>query len=193
MVVVVEAAEPAVGDLRNLHDPMAARGVPAHITLLYPFRPNIDATTVEQVATIARRISPFEVTFADVGRFPGELVFLAPEPAAAFSEIIRHFIETFPDCPPYGGAHPDPIPHLTVASDVGATTAQQIAVAVASRLPISTAVDHVTLLVEDDRGDWTIDRSWPLLGVPSASIPPASEDVEGDADAHDSPAEQKPL
>ena len=39
LVIAVPEAEPLVSDWRAQHDWSAQRGVPAHITLLYPFAP----------------------------------------------------------------------------------------------------------------------------------------------------------
>ena len=38
-VVLVPEAEPWVKDLRERYDPIAAVGMPAHITVLFPFIP----------------------------------------------------------------------------------------------------------------------------------------------------------
>ncbi|MEO7399108.1 MAG: hypothetical protein ABIW84_11130 [Ilumatobacteraceae bacterium] len=40
--------------------------------------------------------------------------------------MTKTFVEAFPGCPPYGGAFPDPTPHLTVGSGVDQTTASSI-------------------------------------------------------------------
>ena len=37
LVVLVPEADPLVGPFRSFFDPSAALGVPAHVTLLYPF------------------------------------------------------------------------------------------------------------------------------------------------------------
>lgn len=161
-MVLVGAAEPLVGELRLAHDPMAARGVPAHVTILHPFRARVDDATADEVATIASMTQPFETTFSTVRRFSDEVVYLAPEEAATFTDLSRRFINAFPDCPPYGGAHPDPIPHLTVGSQLRPADADRIEAALLPGLPITTRVDELTLLVEDDDGQWTIGRSWPL-------------------------------
>jgi hypothetical protein len=39
LVVLVLEAEASVKPFRDRHDPSAAAGMPAHITLLYPFKP----------------------------------------------------------------------------------------------------------------------------------------------------------
>jgi len=162
VVVLVAAAEPAVSELRLTHDPMAARGVPAHVTIVHPFRSRVDESMADQVAVIAASTLPFEAVFSAIGRFPGGVVFLAPDDPAPFVNLTRAFVDTFPDCPPYGGAFAEPVPHLTVGSSVQPADADRLEAALFPRLPISTRVGQLTLLVEDDDGQWTVDRSWPF-------------------------------
>ena len=160
--MLVAEAEQAVAEHRAEHDPMAGRGVPAHVTILHPFRADVDEVTTDEVASVADEIESFEATFGAVGRFPGEVVFLVPEPAATFKAMTSSIIAAFPDCPPYGGDHPDPEPHLTIGSSLDPAVANTVAEALPPNLPIETYVDRLTLLVEDDEGNWTVDRSWPL-------------------------------
>ena len=162
LVVLVADAEPLVAHHRFLHDPMAARGVPAHVTVLHPFRAVVDVATAHTVENLAAEIASFRATFATVGRFPGEVVYLSPEPLEHFKQMTQTFAEAFPDCPPYGGAIPDPHPHLTVGSQVNETTADFLERAMTAGLPISTHVERLTLLVEDDDGMWSIRTSWAL-------------------------------
>jgi 2'-5' RNA ligase len=161
VVVVVAAADEVVGALRMIHDPMAARGVPAHVTILFPFRSVIDDSTAQQISRIASQTRPFDVTFSSAERFGDEVVYLAPEPAAAFSAITALFVEAFPDCPPYAGKHPDPTPHLTVGSDLSPGTADELVAAIGT-VSITTRVDRLILLVEQDDGTWTTSQTWPL-------------------------------
>lgn len=156
-------AEPLVADLRSVHDHMAARGVPAHVTVLHPFRPTLDDDAVSTIASVCAAVPSFAATLASVRRFDDTIVvYLVPSPAAPFVELTRLLVAAFPDCPPYGGAHPDTIPHLTVASRATPSTADALGPVLAAGLPITVAVTHLTRLVEDDAGLWTIDRSWPL-------------------------------
>jgi 2'-5' RNA ligase len=162
LVVLVAEAEQAVAEHRALHDPAADRGVPAHVTILHPFRADVDEITAEQVASVAQKFESFEATFDAVGRFPGEVVFLVPEPISSFKALIGSIMTAFPDCPPYGGTHLDPEPHLTVGTSLEPTVANKLAEALTPNLSLKTYVDRLTLLVEDDDGNWTVDRSWPL-------------------------------
>jgi 2'-5' RNA ligase len=162
LVVVVPGVEPVVDALRRRHDPMSGRGVPAHVTVLHPFRSVVDEETVAAVERLAGSLDAFTATFARVGQFPGSVVFLEPEPIHRFKDLTAAMVEAFPDCPPYGGAFTDPHPHLTVGNRVDEPTAQHIESVLSTSLPIAFLVDRLTLLVEDDDGHWTVDRSWPL-------------------------------
>ena len=162
LVVLVAEAETLVDSHRLRHDPMAARGVPAHVTVLHPFRAVVDESTAGQVAAIASRIESFDATVALVDRFPGVVLFMSPEPLQRFKQMTRTFVDAFPDCPPYGGAFPDPHPHLTVGSGIDELTADSLERLIAPGLPVFFRVERLTLLVEDDHGQWTVARSWPL-------------------------------
>lgn len=109
----------AVARLRDRMDPSAAQGVPAHVTLLYPFMPPTGLT--DEVRTTIERIIaaqpsfPFQLT--SVVRWPN-VVYLAPHPAEPFRRLIDALAAAFPKYPPYGGAHSEVVPHVTVAQDV---------------------------------------------------------------------------
>jgi hypothetical protein len=162
LVVLVPEADVAIGDHRLRHDANAARGVPAHVTVLFPFRSPVDAPTSEQVAGICRDMAPFEARFESVGRFPGEVVWLAPEPAETFGALLAVTADRFPDCPPYEGTIPHPIPHLTVGEFMSIADADDLSAALAPALPITTFVSELTLLAEDDAGRWATGHRWPL-------------------------------
>lgn len=165
LVVLVPVAEPIVGTLRYSHDPMSGRGVPAHVTVLHPFRSVVDEESAAAVERLASWLDAFAATLARVGRFPGSVVFLEPEPIHRFKDLTAATVEAFPDCPPYGGAFADPHPHLTVGNRVDEAAAQHIESALSPWLPIDFRADHLTLLVEDEDGQWTVDRSWPLRAL----------------------------
>ena len=58
LVLAVPEAEAAVGALRAAHDPSAADGMPAHITLLYPFRDpaRVDAALLAELAAFFAQV-----------------------------------------------------------------------------------------------------------------------------------------
>ena len=55
LIVPVPEAEPQIAELRLAHDSSAARGVPAHVTILFPF---LDTDELDEAA-VAELISRF--------------------------------------------------------------------------------------------------------------------------------------
>jgi 2'-5' RNA ligase len=118
-VIVPVQVPVAVNRLRDRMDPSAAQGVPAHVTLLYPFMPPDQLK--EDVRRLLEGIVASEPVFTfaltSVQRWPN-VVWLAPEPDDPFRRLTGALAAAFPDYPPYEGAHPEVVPHLTVAQDV---------------------------------------------------------------------------
>ena len=115
--IPVPEAEPWVKDLRERYNPTAAVGVPAHITVLFPFiSPDLltDSDLTRTVGTF-RRFRSFEFRLEQVGRFP-ESLYLVPEPDEPFISLTEAIVREFPEYPPYGGKFTEIIPHLTVAN-----------------------------------------------------------------------------
>lgn len=162
LVVAVPEAEPVVGELRRSLDSSAPFGVPAHVTVLFPFLPAaaVDDAVLDALREVVGSCATFDATFAGCGRFPGVL-YLVPEPAASWHELLgavgRRFLET----PPYGGAFADVVPHLTVADGQAPEVLDAAEVAVVGGLPVRTEVREVQLLVFDD-GRWRPRASFPL-------------------------------
>jgi len=100
-------------------DPSAAAGIPAHVTLLYPFMPvdGLDDEVRRKVGRIVAAEPSFTVNFRDIARFPN-VVYLPPEPPDPFRRMTTALAQEFPDYPPYEGVYETLIPHLTVAQDV---------------------------------------------------------------------------
>ena len=115
-VIVRIRLPPELEELRQRHDPVAPSGVPAHVTVLFPFLVTSDLTPAvrRRVAGVARQVRPFDVRFVRTGRFPNVL-WLGPEPDRPFIDLTERLAAVFPDHPPYDGAHADIVPHLTLA------------------------------------------------------------------------------
>src|SRR4029077_9743166 len=120
-VVVRVPVPPLVERLRRRWDWAAQSGVPAHVTLLYPFIPagNLDVSVRHALAEIAAEHEPFDVRFTRVGRFP-TVVYVAPDPPEPFHRVTEAIHTRFPDFPPYEGAFEVVIPHLTVVESIEA-------------------------------------------------------------------------
>jgi 2'-5' RNA ligase len=145
----------ALEDLRAQHDPMAHAGVPAHVTLLFPFLATEDLTPAirRRLARIGSQVQPFGVRFAGTGRFPGVL-WLAPEPTATFVDLTERLARAFPDHPPYEGAHADIVPHLTVAFGEAAVLDRLERKAIRAGVAFRRRVEAIEVIAEDGTGRW---------------------------------------
>ena len=164
LVIVVPEAEPLVSDWRAQYDWSAQRGVPAHITLLYPFAPTekVDDALLSQLRKLFVAEAAISFELARVARFP-EVAWLAPEPSEPFKALTDLIAARFPDYPPYEGAHDVVIPHLTVAEG-GVELQDRVEAALSSHLPIRARADDVAFLFEDDEGLWHEAHRFPLAG-----------------------------
>jgi len=152
----------AVRSLRERHDPSAAAGVGAHITLLYPFLP-LEQVPAQELRAILGRFAPVRVRLAEVRSFPGVL-WLAPEPPEPVLELIRAVAAQYRQVHPYGGevALDDVTPHLTLAMRDDDEVRAQVQAAVAGLLPVDAVIEEAWLIAEDDGGRWHRRESFPL-------------------------------
>jgi hypothetical protein len=109
VVVPVPAAEPVVGRHRARLDGAAVRGVPAHVTVLYPFLPPdaITGADLGRLAAAVGRVSSFACEFARARWFADEVVWLAPQPDEPFRAQTRAVTAAFPGFPPAPKRHTD--------------------------------------------------------------------------------------
>lgn len=169
VIVPVAAAERAVGRFRRALDHSAVWGVPAHVTVLYPFVPpnQIDAGTIERIGAALADVRAFSCTFSQVKWFGEEVVWLGPEPDGHFRELTRSVWRRFPDYPPYRGEHPDSTPHLTIGSVALANleSMRRAAVEIQAELPITTRIDHARLVAGSAaRDSWRTVAEFTLPG-----------------------------
>jgi len=161
VIVPIPEAEPVVGRWRAVHDRAASAGVPAHVTIVYPFLPGelVDEAALRDV--VARQPA-FTVTFASAARFPGVL-YLAPEPAGPFRALTEALVRRWPEAPPYGGVFDEVVPHLTVAHDVPETVLAAAERDVEASLPVTAVVTAARLIAfEGER--WRCRATLPLRG-----------------------------
>ena len=139
-------------------------GIPPHVTLLYPFVPPamIDDSVETTLAEVAARVPPFMFQLARVGRFPGVL-YLEPEPASSFVNLIETLLVRWPDHPPYGGRYEAVVPHVTV---LAGREPPGLAVSLEEALPVDCKAERVQLLAQDDGGQWQTKRDVVLGGGP---------------------------
>jgi 2'-5' RNA ligase len=172
VLIPVPEAEDVVREIRTALDPAAARGIPAHVTLLYPFVPpdRLTDDVLERVAEVIGGVPPFEAELTEPGWFGDSVLWLRPEPADRFAEITSALWRAFPEHPPYAGAFTSSVPHLTVGQDVSRELMQSAATDVVPRLPIPFAVEHAVLMTGDPDDDvWQVRAEFPLGARRSAA------------------------
>jgi 2'-5' RNA ligase len=154
LIVTVPQAAPAVEPwLERTGRAKPSTGVPAHITLLFPFLPaaRIDPALIEGLREFFAAFPAFRFVLRRTERFP-EVLYLAPEPAESFVRLTEAIVARYPEHPPYEGAFETIVPHLTVAQ--GAEQALAAAEADVRRaLPLEAAAAEVVLL-EEVVADW---------------------------------------
>ena len=146
LVVPFPELAPVVDDLRErtcVSKP--SHWMPPHVTLLVPCPGDVPA--------IAEQLAPFDsfdVSFAELDRFPGTL-WLAPAPAEPFRMLTAALVARFPEHQPYGGIFPEVVPHLTVAqADLDAAAAE-----LGPTLPLRSRATSAVLLDQEHAERWS--------------------------------------
>jgi 2'-5' RNA ligase len=154
-IIVPVEVPMGVRRLRDRLDPSAAQGVPAHVTLLYPFMPLAALTEEvrEEVGRIVAAQPAFSFALTRVERWP-DVVWLAPEPDAPFRALTERLATAFPDYPPYGGAYPAVVPHLTVAQDPRPGYLEAAEHALPALLPIRDVCREAWLIAHAPQEPW---------------------------------------
>ena len=156
IILPVPEAEPIVGQLRTLHDPYARYGVPAHITLLYPFaHPSNVGDSLAALHESFSRMPVFDFSLVEVRRFPAT-AYLHPEPSGVFDRLTEMLVRQWPDFPPYGGAFSTVIPHLTIADQTTTDVLDSVDAAISKQLPIRCRATEAWLMCSDERGFWSV-------------------------------------
>jgi 2'-5' RNA ligase len=170
LIAPVPAVEAVVGAHRDRFDVAAGWGVPAHVTVLYPFV-SPDQVTDELVAGVARALASvraFECRFDRTGWFGEDVVWLDPYPAQPFRDLTNAVWRMFPRHPPYAGAHPDVIPHLTIAERRLAEPAvmHDAEQSVRQHLPLTARIERVLLIAGAPApASWRLVHQFPLAAA----------------------------
>ena len=168
IVVPLPEADAQLRPFRLAHTQSGPRGVPAHVTLLFPFADTavLSDEHTRRVAELVAAVPAFDVRLGEVGYLPGapRVLYLRPEPDEPFRELTLALAAAFPEHPPYEGAYDDPVPHATVAiapEDV----LVEVERAVVPLLPLRASVRRATLIALDEATDrWTVRERFPFSG-----------------------------
>jgi 2'-5' RNA ligase len=156
---------PAAGSVAERHrrhlDPAARDGIPAHVTVLFPFV-RLDGLTEQdhsRLEVIAAAQRPFELEGRRVAWFGDRVVYVEVAPAEPVADLMSQVIAEFPDHPPYAGAIPvaDVVPHLTVGDGGSPQEMRAASREVEGILPFTQLIDSMELWA----GPTTAGRSAP--------------------------------
>src|SRR3954447_11985407 len=166
LLVAIGEAEPLVGRHRSRFDPVAERGVPAHVTALFPFVPrdDLDEPVLRRVAAAVGGQAAFDYRFSSTAWFDRDVLYLAPDDPAPFATLTRRLEREFPDYPPYQGLYDDLAPHLTVAHRADEADLRAVEADLRSGLPIAGRAEQLTVMTEDDDGRWSVRHRFPFAG-----------------------------
>jgi 2'-5' RNA ligase len=130
----------------------APGGLPPHVTVLFPFLGvrQIDGAVVRELEQVLGVHAWFDFALTAMGRFPGVL-YLASEPADRFRALTEACAAHWPQYPPYGGAHEEIVPHLTLFEG---PEPPDLADRAAALLPIRAQATEVWLMTQRGGGSW---------------------------------------
>ncbi|MFI8260803.1 2'-5' RNA ligase family protein [Streptomyces sp. NPDC085665] len=164
VVIVLPDAAPLLDAAWRIDPTLVRRGVPAHVSLLYPFVPEPALTGRDEkaVRSLAAGFPAADLVLEEVVTAPGFVAVTVP----GLQPAVDAFRNQWPGLRPYGGRFgAEPAAHVTVA--MGAddpTTATRVRTAVDSLLPLRIRAAEVQLVVLTKEG-WQSRFTAPL-GVP---------------------------
>lgn len=165
--VIVRARLPAgLERLRRSSVDDAADGVPAHLTLLYPFlEPEQLGPAVRRtLAALARRHRRFDYRLRGMARWPGTL-YVAVSPAKPFARLHGDLQAAFPLYPIYGReATFRFVPHVTIAEGRAAGDRAQGSDRAWRALPQSAQAAAIEVIATGADGRWRLVWRIPLPG-----------------------------
>jgi 2'-5' RNA ligase len=147
----------------------AARGLPAHLTLLYPFvEPSrLDAAVRRIVVAVAERRAPIDYLLTGLARWPGVL-YVAVDPVEPFVAIHSELAAAFSAYPIYGETESfDFVPHITIAEapevDLAEGLVAESAASTRTRFPRPARATALEVIADNGHG-WRVVWRIPLGG-----------------------------
>ncbi|WP_163507290.1 2'-5' RNA ligase family protein [Fodinicola acaciae] len=155
LVLTLPGAEPLMEAARRVRPELVRPGLPAHVTVLYPFLPAADLTGLPSV------VPPAVLADAVV------IGAMAAVPVPALQPYVDALRARWPEILPYDGRFgANPPAHLTLAMGSDPVELAVVADAVRPLLPMRTRADAVHL-VEATGSGWRIRTTVPLdFGLP---------------------------
>jgi 2'-5' RNA ligase len=156
ILIPVHEADAVVAPFRLEHDPVAAAGVPAHITLIVPWLPPVEIRQqdLDELTAVLQSTPAFDFLLARVRWFGRRVLWLAPEPVQPFLDLVDLLSEHF-STPPYEDEFDEVVPHLTVGHASDGAELSAVADLLAPKLPIRCRAEHIWVM-EGDGQTWSV-------------------------------------
>lgn len=158
LILEVAEAEPAVASHRQRLDANAGLGIPAHITVLFPFMPpeEIGSPVLASLERLFATVSRFRFELDRSHWFGTDVLWLGPHDPKPFQALTRSVAQAFPAFLPYEGQFGEPVPHLTVGHGHPLADLRAAEQSVSAHLPIDAQATAVTLMTQRSAaGSWT--------------------------------------
>jgi 2'-5' RNA ligase len=154
LIIDVPEAEPAVRQHRERLDASAPLGVPAHITVLFPFMPpqTIDDAARASLARVFAGAGRFRFQLDHTGWFGADVLWLGPRDPSPFRALTERVCRAFPAFPPYEGQFDEVVPHLTIGDGHPRSELRAAERSVQACLPIEATAASVTLITKEGPG-----------------------------------------
>ena len=165
IVIPFLEVDDVVGAWRRLLDPAQVRGIPAHVTVLFPFvHPiGLSSEVLNVLEDFFLKAFTFNVAFDSTAWFEDRVVYLEPNPGQQFRTMTTQLLRAFPSCIPYGGTFADPIPHLTLGDGAPLESLLEAEAAVRESFPIETQAKEAWLMTGGmGPSSWSIRQSFPF-------------------------------
>jgi 2'-5' RNA ligase len=147
-----------VPEARALLDRVTGGASDPHVTLAFPFL-DVETITDRVIAALRERFASFPAfafSLVSTVRF-GEVVFLSPDPAEPFRDLVQALGN---GSPPYDMPVTDIWPHLTVVAS--RSELDRAEAAIAPELPISCRARQAALRAENEHRAWRTLATFPL-------------------------------
>jgi len=157
LVVPIPGLQDFVATWRPKVDAVPPVGVPAHVTLLYPFLPPaVGSERIAEIRTFLATRPSFPYSLDGVDWFDDEVVFVKPLPADGSMDLTNAIEEQW-RLAPYGGDVEDPVPHVTIGYGGNREAMQRVADAARKVLPIKAQLADEVWLMQGtpDPTHWT--------------------------------------
>jgi 2'-5' RNA ligase len=157
LLVPVLGLPDVIEQWRRRLDPVGSQGIPAHVTVLYPFVApgKLADHDLDEIRRAFIGVKPFNFFLTGLAHFGDSVLYATPEPSEAFIELTNRVVRSFPEHLPYGGVYPVVTPHLTISQCPG-HDADRAATDIEPLLPWRGRVTEAWLMVgRDENHRWS--------------------------------------